>query len=802
MTAVPQVTVEVGFASSGSAVTWSDVSAYVRSLSVSRQGTRQAGPLWNYSAGTASIVLKNPDGRFDPDNLAGPYCQTTQQITETFTVAGAFTWTAPANLVGTTVTVAAWAGGGGSGAGVAPYTAGGGGGGGEYASDTVGVTPGVTYSGTVGAGGTRGVAGTGTNGGNGGNSTFTGDALTVTAHGGSGGLTAGTGAPAANGGAGGFGSANATHFSGGAGGGGYASSKQVGGGGGGGSAGTSANGNLGINGGANIAGAGGAALPGGGPGGNGAVASYGKAPSAGPGGGGGGGSASGSGNHGGAPGADGQVTVSYAVTQPSTETQIRAMVPVRISATWNAVTYRLFYGYADSWTDAGINNPRYAEVTLAASDGFKVLSAITLPAIGSSGPGDDAGFRINRILDAAGWPVALRAVDSGDTTLQATTYGDTALNLMQLTADSEPGDLYMDGAGNVTFRHRQAILADYRSAIPQAVLGDSPGSPAPVLWDFETGTQGWAPDFGATVATSTAWKASGTHSLLITYTSGGEWGAGSLGQPVTPGQTYQASAVVSVPIGAPTLNAVRIQINWSDSGGFYITDTTVQQPFSQQHFLAPGQVLYLQAVGDAPAGAAFGSVNVIDFETPAAGAQLYADAVTWCKEMPYTRPVRANDDTTLYNDVQITNATIGTLQEAQDATSIAKYLFPRSYSRTDLLMQDDPTALAYAQWVLAIAADAEDRFASLDISPQRDPADLYPQVLGREIGDRIRVLRRPPSVSLFTRDCFIRGISHTFDYSSQAWQTTWTLQDATKYSGFLVLDSTTNGQLDMNALGY
>lgn len=75
------LTVEIGFSTTagGSTVpwggasaniTWTDVSAYVRTVSISRG---RSSELDSYQAGTASIVLSNADRRFDPDYTAGPY---------------------------------------------------------------------------------------------------------------------------------------------------------------------------------------------------------------------------------------------------------------------------------------------------------------------------------------------------------------------------------------------------------------------------------------------------------------------------------------------------------------------------------------------------------------------------------------------------------------------------------------------------------------------------------------------------------------------------------------------------------
>lgn len=337
------------------------------------------------------------------------------------------------------------------------------------------------------------------------------------------------------------------------------------------------------------------------------------------------------------------------------ETQLNAMVPVRVRAVWNGTAYPLFSGFADSWADAGGNYAgRYAETTLSATDGQKVLSGVTLPAVTTPvGVNETTGQRVGRALDGATWPAGQRTVSLGTVRVQATSLGDTAWNLMQAAADAEIGELYMDGSGNVVFRDRNGILTDTRSNTPQAVFGDSPGT--------------------------------------------------------------------------------------------------------------------VQAAGT---------------------------------ELAYTSVSRARDDTTMANDIQATCAG-GNLQEVQDAGSIAKYLYPRTFARSDLILTDDITTNDWASWVLYVSKDDEDRFDQLVISPLRDPESLWPQVLGRKLGDRIQVWRRPPGVTdPVVKDCFIKGIAHQWDWSAGTWQTTWTLQDASKYGSFFVLDDPVLGRLDNNALAF
>jgi hypothetical protein len=195
-----------------------------------------------------------------------------------YTIPGTYTFTPRAGLTSLT-SAECWGGGGGGSNGYQANTGqDAAGGGAEYAKETaVAVTAGNPYTVVVGAGGaggkssltiTGGVLGSGirqrpVRGSSGGTSSFAGDAVTVTAHGGGGGTFTGTRA-----GAGGTGSSNATHHDGAAGG--KNSGALYGGSGGGSSGGTAAAGNAGSNGGgSNTGAAGGAAVTGGGAGGKG-----------------------------------------------------------------------------------------------------------------------------------------------------------------------------------------------------------------------------------------------------------------------------------------------------------------------------------------------------------------------------------------------------------------------------------------------------------------------------------------------------------------------------------------------------
>jgi hypothetical protein len=349
-------------------------------------------------------------------------------------------------------------------------------------------------------------------------------------------------------------------------------------------------------------------------------------------------------------------------------TQVLPMVPVRVSATYQAVIYRLFKGTADGWL-VTYTPPLDSVTQLACTDGFKILGVQARKAKASFlGGGEDTGTRIRRILDDCGWPSGDRSITDGDATLQPTLLGGTPAGVvptavsnagggqqsnvqnsapttspideLQLSAESEMGELYINGNGLLFFRHRQAIYFDTRSVTSQATFGDDPAVP-----------------------------------------------------------------------------------------------TT---------------------------------------------------------ELPYANVAVAYDDVTLWNGAVVAN-TGGIVQTAADGPSQTAY-FPHVYDSESLIADSDFQALAYAQFIVADGKDPELRFADLTVDPAAQPADLWPQVLGREIGDRITIKRRPPGGgATISRDVFIRGITHTFTEST--WSTTWTLQDVTVpalylLDGSMLLDGT------------
>lgn len=143
-------------------------------------------------------------------------------------------------------------------------------------------------------------------------------------------------------------------------------------------------------------------------------------------------------------------------------------------------------------------------------------------------------------------------------------------------------------------------------------------------------------------------------------------------------------------------------------------------------------------------------------------------------ELPYSNLQPTLDDLDLWNSVVVTR-TGGTAQTATDATSVARH-FERTLTQGGTLQTSDNEALAAAQYWLSRYKDPLFRMRGIELRPQSDD-NLWPHALGREIGDRITLRRRPPGGgAAIDIECLIEGIEH--DIQTTEWVTRWRLSPA------------------------
>lgn len=139
------------------------------------------------------------------------------------------------------------------------------------------------------------------------------------------------------------------------------------------------------------------------------------------------------------------------------------LVPLRqiiIYADYGGSQYYLFSGFITNY-DTGFRqgNEDLSTVTLKCVDGFKLLAGSAISTISGAPAGQLSGARVNAILDAIEWPVSLRNIDTGDTTLQADPgTARNALEALKTVEDSEFGGIFVDAQGSVDFVSRNNLI--------------------------------------------------------------------------------------------------------------------------------------------------------------------------------------------------------------------------------------------------------------------------------------------------------------------------------------------------------
>jgi hypothetical protein len=164
----------------------------------------------------------------------------------------------------------------------------------------------------------------------------------------------------------------------------------------------------------------------------------------------------------------------------------------------------------------------------------------------------------------------------------------------------------------------------------------------------------------------------------------------------------------------------------------------------------------------------------------------------------------AYDDQLVLNDVTVVRyAPDGTIpapvpQIVTNQDSIDTYFY-KSGQRTGLLIETDAEALNIAQMLVASRADAEQRIDSMLVSLQ-DETDLNKllDTLSMEIYRNIKITKTMPGGSVVSQELFCQGVYQ--DITPNSWNVT--VFTAEPIIDAFILDSSTNGILDTNALTY
>jgi hypothetical protein len=140
------------------------------------------------------------------------------------------------------------------------------------------------------------------------------------------------------------------------------------------------------------------------------------------------------------------------------------LVPLRqiiIYASYLGEDYYLFSGFITDY-DTGFRqgNENLSTVNLKCVDAFKLLAGSAISTVSGAPAGQLSGARVNALLDAVDWPVSLRNIDTGESTLQADPgTSRNVLEALQTVENSEFGGIFVDGESKVNFVDRNTLIS-------------------------------------------------------------------------------------------------------------------------------------------------------------------------------------------------------------------------------------------------------------------------------------------------------------------------------------------------------
>ena len=155
------------------------------------------------------------------------------------------------------------------------------------------------------------------------------------------------------------------------------------------------------------------------------------------------------------------------------------------------------------------------------------------------------------------------------------------------------------------------------------------------------------------------------------------------------------------------------------------------------------------------------------------------------------------DDQLIYNRVIVGRAGGSTFQ-FDDLVSQGKY-FIRSNELTDLIVQEDQLVRSFGQDRLARYNDPKVRVSSISFTPRQGGDFIYDFVLQTDVGRPIIVERTPQGVgSQIVEELRVEGIR--MDIGPDRFDVQYSLSPAPP--DYFILDSSTQGVLDVNILGF
>jgi len=155
--------------------------------------------------------------------------------------------------------------------------------------------------------------------------------------------------------------------------------------------------------------------------------------------------------------------------------------PAQITMSYAGITYPIFFGYIDVWSEGyDMFGPRKGDAYMEASgsDEWQRISRPDGVALTPAGAGETFGARVMRVLNSIGFS-RTADLDVGSIPFQATDLSSKPVDELVVTAASEGGTIMIGPDGTLIGRDRYSLVEDTRSVNVQTVFGDGGGSEVP-----------------------------------------------------------------------------------------------------------------------------------------------------------------------------------------------------------------------------------------------------------------------------------------------------------------------------------
>jgi len=380
----------------------------------------------------------------------------------------------------------------------------------------------------------------------------------------------------------------------------------------------------------------------------------------------------------------------------------------RVTATFQGVTYTIFIGYIEQWPPAW-EGPSWSTVECTAIDAFEALSLAdisSLPATLTTTQGSNKDLKFtSNALGAGNNLITIEYVNTGSLTVTVT------------------GLAIQVGINQGTTTANQILSAVNADTIAGILVTAS-------LASGSTGT-GTPTAFASTALTGGTFQQQLTGARINAVLDAVNWP--STDRAIDAGQVQVAARMFKVSDHQKAKSHIN-DVENSELGYVFINHA------------AGGVITYHDKVHRTTA-----SRSTVSQATFGDGGG---------SELEYEELQPSYDKTYVYNYVAVTPYGASVAQTATDQMSISQYMLRTYTLSTELTSSSD--ALSLAANILNTYKQPQLRFVSMTIKPL-DDANIWSKALTLQIGDRITVIRRPPTNgqvigSQMSNDSFIESI--------------------------------------------